>query len=190
MSAISDLETIVAGAIGTFISTAATDVVGVYKQDTLVQVFSKARPIKAEIKEEAKVMEHPLEDGSTVVDHRIILPVEIELSLVLLYGEYREVYQEIKQIYLNGDLLSAHTKTSVYNNLIIAALPHQEDADMFDAVALALKLREVQFVQTKSSAIVPLKPKNKATVDRGTQQPKPATKQEADEGTVLFRLFH
>lgn len=183
------LETVVAGALGTFISTAAADVVGVYKQDTFIQVFAKARPIKAEIKEDSKLMEHPLENGATVVDHRIVLPVEIELSLVLLYGEYREVYEEIKQAYLNATLLSAHTKTSVYDNLIIASLPHVEDADMYDAVALALKLREVQFI-TVTSTVVPLEPKNKSTTERGTQQTKTPNEQDADEGTVLYRAFN
>lgn len=184
------LEAVVAGAAGTFLSTAAVDVVGLFKLDTLQQVARNARPVMLDVKEESQLMEHPLEDGTSVVDHRILKPNEFELALLMLYGEYRELYQELKQLYLNAELLTLHTKVGVYTNLVIAAMPHKEDAEMYDGVAIGVKLREVQVAQTTISTIAPRNPKNKSTVQRGTQQSAPASEQDQDQGSLIFQGYH
>ena len=82
----------------TNIPSAASDVVGVFDAN-FNQVFRLARPVKAQIHETSKPMEHPVETGIIITDHRIILPVEIEFSLILPPGEYRPVYQQIKQFF-------------------------------------------------------------------------------------------
>lgn len=180
---------VLGAAIGTYISTAAIDVVGVFTQG-FVPVFQTGRPIKADIKEDSKIMEHPLENGATIVDHRIILPIEIELSLLLPNGEYRNIYQEIKQLFLNGEILSVHTRTGVYDNQIIAALPHDESPDMWDTVSLALKLREVQLASSTTSNVPnPRKPSDSGTVQRGTQQGNSATSQDEGKASVLYGVF-
>lgn len=167
--------------------TSAADVVGIFDQN-FRQLFQTARPIKATIKEASKIFEHPVEDGSTIIDFTITLPVEIELSLMLTGAEYRDVYQNIRQSFKNRDVLSVQTKTATYANMIIESLPHDEDPEQFDAVALALRLREVQFV-TAQYATLPAKvvrdKKNATTVNRGQQQPKTSTK----SGSILSELF-
>jgi hypothetical protein len=149
--------------------TKAYDQVAVFDQD-FNQVFPRARPIKAIVKEEAKVMEHPLETGATIVDHRIILPIEIELSLVLQFADYQDAYNQIKQFYLNATLLIVQTKSGVYPNLLIAAMPHEETPEMYDALAVSLKLQEAQFATT-TNQFANKNPSQASTVNRGNQQP-------------------
>ena len=67
----------------TILSSASQDVVGVFDQQTFSQVFSDARPIKAKVNETASVMSHPVEDGTIITDHKIINPVDIELSMII-----------------------------------------------------------------------------------------------------------
>ena len=81
--------------------TNAQDVVAVLNAN-LQQVFQKARAIKATIMRASKAMEHPLETGATITDHRIILPVNIELSMVLSSGDYRTVYQQVRDLFHKG----------------------------------------------------------------------------------------
>ena len=150
--------------------TKAYDLVAVFDQD-FNRVFPNAKAIKAVVKEEAKVMEHPLENGATIVDHRIILPVEIELSVILQFADYQDTYNQIKQFYLNGTLLVVQTKSGVYHNQLIAAMPHEENPDMFDALAIALKLQQAQFATTTNS-FANKNPSQASTVNRGNQQPK------------------
>lgn len=152
----------------TLLPSFAFDSVAVFDQ-SFQQVFPQARSIKAVIKEESKVMEHPIETGGIITDHRIILPVTIELSLIVQSKSgIKEVYQAIKQYYLNATLLVVQTKSSVYENQMISSMPHEENPDQYDALAIALTLKQVQFATTRYS-VVPKNPKNSSTVDRGTQ---------------------
>jgi hypothetical protein len=169
-------------------STAATDVVAIFDKD-FKQVFALARPIKAVVKESSKVMEHPLETGATIIDHTIILPVEIELSIIPTRGEFRDVFQRIRQAFKNRELFSVQTKTGTYENQLIQDIPHDEDPELYDTISLALKMREVQLVAAQFAKLPPKKvrnPTNASTVDRGQQQPKESTK----SGSVLFGVFN
>jgi hypothetical protein len=171
------------------IATSSRDLVGVFNQD-FQQVFEKARPLKATVKEEAKVFEHPLETGATITDFRIIQPIEIELSLMLNSEDYKSVYQQIRQLFLNGTLLVVQTKSGVYDNQLIQAMPHEEDPEQYDAITLGLKLKQAQFVTPQFAALPPRQvknPANSSTVSRGEQQ-KPTTSQRSQ--SVLFGVFN
>ncbi len=152
------------------------DAVAVFTGD-FNQVFPRARIVKAVVEEPAKLMEHPLETGATIVDHRIILPIRIELSTVLQSEDYKDTYRQIKQLFLNSTVLSVQTRSSVYTNQIIAEMPHEENPDMYDAKAVAIKLKQVLFANT-SSGIKPKRPQDQPTVQRGlipTQDGGPST---------------
>lgn len=151
----------------------AVDIIGVYTSD-FVQVFPRARPLKAVVKEDSKVMEHPVENGATITDHRIILPVEIELSLILQAADYRDTYYQIKHLFLDATLLIVQTKTDSYVNQLISSLPHEEDPALYDAIAVSLKLKQVLFANTIST-FVPRSNSNKSTTDRGNIQPATAS---------------
>jgi hypothetical protein len=156
--------------VNTILPSFAFDSVAILTQD-YTQVFNQARPIKAVVKEEAKLMEHPVETGITIVDHRIILPVEIELSMILSPNDYQNTYNQIREFYLNATLLIVQTRAGVYTNQLIQSMPHEEDPALYDTLSIALSLKEVQFVTAKYSNT----PKNKSnsnTSDRGSQQGK------------------
>lgn len=156
----------------------AKDFIAVYDQN-FNQVFPGARPIHATVRETAKAMEHPVEDGTIITDHRIILPVEIDMSLVCQAADYQNAYRQIKQFYLNATLLRVQVKTGVYTDQFITALPHEETPDQYNAVSIALKFKQVLFATTVF-AVVPLNPTNQSTVDRGIQNGStPAAPQQA-----------
>lgn len=169
-------------------STAAIDVVAVLDKD-FNQVFPDARPIKATVKEEAKLMEHPVETGASVVDHRVILPTEIELSCLLTSDEYADVYQQIRQIWKAGDTVSVQTRTDNYPSMVIYAMPHEETADLIEGVALILQLREIIYVDvqfTERKIPVNAAPKNTKTKDRGEQRPQETP--EPKKGSLLSKI--
>lgn len=149
----------------------AFDGVAIFDQN-YNQLFSAAKAIKIVVKENSKLMEHPIETGAVITDHRILLPTEIEMSLILSSISYADVYKQIKQFYLNATLLIIQTRSGIYQNQLIEALPHEEDPNMFNALTIALSLKEVLYVSavTKNP---PKRPSNTNAVDRGTQQGKP-----------------
>lgn len=180
-------EALIASLASNFISSSQTDVVAVYDSD-YQQVFRKARPLKAEINEDSKLMEHPLEDGTTVIDHRILLPVEIEFSLLLSSKDYQDVYQEIKQIFNDGDLLIISTRSGTFENQIIQSIPHVESPDLFDGFILTLSTKQAQFV-TPETGIVPRRAADTSTKDKGTVQAVETTLGEEDQqSTTLLKL--
>lgn len=158
--------------VSTLLPSFAVDYVAIFDQN-FNQLFQQARAIKAVVKEQAKVMEHPVETGAVITDHRVILPVEIDLSLILASDNYQDVYKALRQFYLQGTLLVIQTRASIYENQLITAMPHEEDPSLFNALTIALSLKQVQFV-TAQFGIVPKFPSNSTTVAKGTQQGSPA----------------
>ena len=168
------------------VPTAAQDVVAVLNAD-FEQVFEEARAIKATIMRASKAMEHPLETGATITDHRIVLPVNIELSLILSSEDYRAVYQQVRDLFTAGELLTVQTRVDSFESMLIEKMPHDETPEMFDGVALALSLKEAQFVQPQFSTVKVEKPKDSTTVKRGQQQPTDSPP--ARKGSVLSGFF-
>lgn len=154
--------------VDTLIPTAKYDYVAVFDQN-LNQVFPFARILKAQVKEDSKVMEHPVETGIIISDHRIILPIEIELSLIVNSENLKDTYKIIRQLFFSATLLIVQTRGGVYRNQLIQSMPSEEDPDYYGSLTIALKLKQVQFATAKY-AVAPKRPQNSTTVDRGTQQ--------------------
>lgn len=162
------------------------------------QVFADARPMKASVKEESKVMQHPVENGTSVVDHRVLIPVEIKLSMLLSGDSYRNTYQQIKQYYLRAELFTVQTTADTYQNMLIASMPHEESPELSDAIAMEIAFSELKIATTKYSASggsgsgsgSNQNPRDNPTTGRGQQQgPAASTSQEGRGGSVLHDIF-
>lgn len=165
-------------------TTAAQDVVAVFNSD-LVQVFTEARAIKANVDRASKAMEHPLETGATITDHRIILPVSIDLSLLLVSADYQAVYQQVRDLFKAGTLLTVQTRADSFPSMLIEKMPHDESPDMYDGIALALTLKQAQFVQPQFSTYKVAQPKDSNTVPRGQQEGAESTRR----SSILSGVF-
>lgn len=136
------------------------------------------------VREGAKLMEHPVESGATIADHRVRLPIEIDLQLILSPDEYQNTFQQIKTVFKAAEVLSVQTKADTYDNMIMLEMPHDESADMSDTIAVAVKLRGVIFVEAQYQQLPPAKVQtksNSSTVKTGQKQAKlaPAKKSSA-----------
>lgn len=166
-------------------ATGAVDVVGVF-DSALAQVFQRARPMKAEVLPEATLMEHPLENGSSTADHRIILPVIINLQMLLTSEDYASVYNQVQDLFQRGELLTVQTRVASYRSMLIEKCPHEETPDIVDGISMALTLREAYFVIPQFSTVKVASPRDSSTVKRGEQQPKEAPPR---RGSILSRVF-
>lgn len=152
-----------------------TDITGVF-DSSFNQLFPEARAMKAFINREAKIMQHPLEDGATIVDHRIILPTQIEMLIYIPTTEtasLKNVYQRVLAQFLKPETLIVQTKVGSVRDMIISSMPHEENSDMIDCVAVSLRMEEAQFVKTQFQALPPAAVRNKgntSTTNRGEQQ--------------------
>lgn len=178
----------------TLFSSASQDVVGIFDMTSSAQLFVNARTIKAKINEAAQVMSHPVEDGTTVTDHIVILPISIELSVIVSSSDYRSVYESIKASFKKGTLLTVQTKSGTYRSMIIAAMPHDEDPELFNALSIAVKLQEVKFAKFVQGGAVkkvsnPKNPKHSSSVNGGKQQPK-TDPNASKKSSILYGWLH
>lgn len=101
------------------------DVVAIRNAETGEQVFASARPLNASVYEAAKAMSHPLENGSSVVDHLVYDPIEIDFSLRVT-GDVAAVLAEVRDLFRAGTLLTVQTRSGTYDDQFITALPTDE----------------------------------------------------------------
>lgn len=152
--------------------TTRLDVVGVFDSNGN-QKFERARSMRIQTTRTARTAQHPLETGSSVVDHRVLMPVEAQLLVVLEARHYRNGYSQIEASFNSGEILSVHCNATVFRNMCIADMPHEETPDMFNAVQIMIKLVETQFFRTQAQAIrKPSKSRSASTARRGEQTPR------------------
>ena len=166
---------------------ASDDVVAVMDAETGRQIFVGARPIKTTVEESSELMRHPLEEGATIVDHRIILPISISMSVILTSEDYRETYQEIRRLFRQSTRMTVQTKTDTYENLYLQNIPHEEDPALFDTITMILQFIETQIAIVQELSLPPAAVANPADVStsaRGQQ----TTTDAGDRGSALFRL--
>lgn len=187
--------------------TAAIDVVAILGPG-FSPLFALARPLVAQVYEDAKLMEHPLEMGSVIADHIVIEPMEIQMPCIVVGElEYRNTYAAIKTAFMTGTLLTVVTRTGVYPSMVITSMPHEERPQSFNAIELNIRLRHAVFVQPKSTSLSASQTQNPAqasTVKAGAKQTTPTPAPKADsaatsyqasgagkpEGSTLYRLFN
>lgn len=162
-----------------YFSSFAVDVVGVYDEN-FSQLITTARPMRASIQPNAKVMEHPVESGGVVTDWRVILPIEITLTMFLAGEDYQSVYKTIESMFAGTTLVTIQTKSGVYPNMLLAGMPHEETPDEYDMLAVGLRFREALLVSAQFQAIGPAQAPatDESTISRGEQP----------TGSVLFGL--
>ena len=170
------------------IPSASADVVAIIDANSGRQLFADARPLKVTVAESAKLMSHPVEDGTNIIDHRIILPIGLSVSCVLRAETYRETYQEIRRIFRESVRLTVQTKTDTYTNLYLQDIPHEEDPALFDTITMIIQLVETQIATVQILALPPAavtSPDDTSTSDRGEQ----TTTDAGERGSLGIRAY-
>ncbi len=193
--------------LGALIPTSAVDVVAIFSAeelegppeettflDTVTEFFTGeqegqlvpgARPMKAVINESAEFFKHPLENSKKITDHRIILPVDIEISMIITGEEYPDVYKEIKQLFLDGTELVIQTRTDSYTGQVIQSMPHEETPEVYDGILLSFGTSEIQTAPVEVE-FSPSDETQESTVDRGEQLPTEASAGKSSAAADLF----
>lgn len=171
----------VSSAIDFFSGSMRADAIAVFDQESLRQVFERARPIKIDVKETSRVMEYPVETGATLSDHHVILPVVIDAMFFIASEDYNEAYGAIRNAYLRATKLAIQTRTGVYSNMIVQEMSNSQEPDMYDAIMLNVRFKEVILVVPNSANLEsnysPIIPTMASTVSRGLQIGGSITKQ-------------
>jgi hypothetical protein len=141
------------------------------------QLFPDAKILKVTVKPTSKIMEHPVETGATITDYFIVLPIELDIDIIATSPNYKNTYNLIKSAFIEAKLLTIQTKSDTFTSQIISELPHQEGSEMYDAILINLKTKQVLFItpQYGTVPISPRNPKNTSTNNLGNKSGAPVT---------------
>lgn len=140
----------------------------------LGNTLGKSSAMHAEVNVQARIMDHPLETGAMISDFMVYLPVEIDMTLICTGFTYSDVYKEIRTAYVAQEKLVVVTKSDVFLNMVIYAIPHDENPEMFDALAVTIRLREVLLMDTQYQDLPGNKvqsPNDQSTINVGSITP-------------------
>ncbi len=186
------------GALGlqALISRFSQDVVAIYTQDDggapLEQLVPDAHIMRASVNTQSKLFRHPLADGKTIIDHRIVLPVEIELAFILTDKKrpfqdvpstfslpsnnvLRNTYNVLLEYFNKGQLILIQTRTSDYPNMILQSIPHQETVEVFNGAVMVVRAQETRFAIPVVGVYSAADSTRNETEDRGELQPRAPT---------------
>ena len=170
--------------LSTLIPTAADDAVRIFNQND-DQILNNARPIGVTVNRDSLKFTHPLENNASRADGKIILPVQITYSVILQAGEYEAAYSEINRYFLSSEELTVQTRARSFGRMIVTAMPHREDSQLFDAIAVDISLEETQIATTQTVG----NDEGFSTTDRGQVQPQTPSADQGSQGSLLFRGF-
>lgn len=127
-----------------------------------------------DVSETSKIMEHPIESGAVIADHKITNPVELRLRLTMPHYQYKPVIEELRRYWKEGTKLSVHAKSHIYNNMVICDLPHQEKPENVSRLTFDIRLKQAlvvapQYIRLPKKAVK--QPKNSDTVKSGQKLP-------------------
>lgn len=146
--------------------------IAIYEQKSNNEVFLKVQYLEGSVSDDIKVMEHPKEDGATVVDHVVDDPKTANIRL-LVYDNDTESMNEILNYFKNRTKLTLKIKNEIYSNFIISAKPLKADVEHYDKTVYDLTFKEVMEAKTvyvKMSVPKVKKKTNASKVKTGQKQ--------------------
>jgi len=150
---------------------ASSDLVGIYDED-FNQLFPEARPLKMSYSETSRMMEHPIESGSIVVDHKVFMPATVEAVFIIQSEDYRSVYDQIESAYSNNTIVTIQGKAKSFNNMVLSSKLHDESSEIYDTIQVVVKFTELFIAQiTKTLTVSSVaSPNDSDTINDGNLQ--------------------
>jgi hypothetical protein len=104
-------------------------------------------------------------------------------------ADFADTYQQIFNTFKASMQCTVITKTSSYENMVIIGPPYDESPDMFDTIAVGIKLEEAVFVSAQYAPLPPnmvKKPSNSSTLKTGQKTPTAANDQQSSAAFSLL----
>ena len=140
--------------------------------------------IKAEHTTSRMLTEHPIQNGTNIVDHSFQLPARLVLEIgmsdamdSLVQDQYPSVksvsaYQQLLALQRAGNALSVTTRLNVYENMVIEQITSSDDYKTMYGLRAIVTLRQIMLA-TVAETTVPTSDREQVTQEtqKGTIQP-------------------
>ena len=133
-----------------------TTLVAILEDESLNQLFTASQPMRVSVREDGKLTQFPVEDGTTRSDHFVRQPIQITVDF-LLTDDTRNAFSELRAAFSEKRILTVQTKVAVYFSLIITAIPHDETPENGSTIAVPVVLQEWRTIQPEYGELPPKK---------------------------------
>lgn len=99
--------------------------------------------LSAEVIEDCKLTEHPLENGQVLADNKVIMPTEINVQITLPAQDYKDKLETLKKYKDENQMIYIETKFGSYPNMQIVNIPCNMNINNINRLTFNIKLREV-----------------------------------------------
>lgn len=174
------------------VNSAAQDVVAILDADTFQPLFSGSNLMRVTVKETSRLISFPVEDGTQRTDHRVLDPIEIELP-ILLTNDMRNLFEQLRQAYIEGRDLIVQTKVRSYPSVMIYEFPHDELPEQGDSIPVAIRMREIKVIKPEFGTLPPAQvasAKQSSTVKKGAQQTEESDAPTQRKASVLYEIIN
>lgn len=156
-----------------------TDVqnIAVYDQSEKQQILTGLQFLDGSVQDDKKLMEHPKEDGTMVVDHVIDDPIQVTLQ-VLISDDDSSSLNELQDLYKNSTPVIIKLKNELHSNLVMSSKPMKADNAHYNKTVYDLTFKEIQEAVTlyvKMTVPQVKNKKNASKVNTGHKQANTST---------------
>ena len=149
--------------------------ISIYNPENNQAVFQNVLYIEGSASDDLKMMEHPKEDGTLIVDHIVNDPKTATVKLQINDDDSASL-NEILDIYRSRTPLTVKIKNEVFTNLCISSKPVKAESSHYNTSIYDLSFKEVMVAKTtyvKMSVPQVKNPKNASTIKTGQKQAQP-----------------
>ena len=124
------------------ILTGTSGILGQVREITTM-VGTNSAIIDAEIRQESKLTEQPLETGAVTSDYKIKMPTQVSVRIALPAVDYQDILAELQQYKDDAQMIYIETKQGSYKNMQITEIPCTLNVDNIDRVTFTIRFKEV-----------------------------------------------
>lgn len=126
----------------------------------------------------SKMCEHPIESGSVVTDHKVILPKQCTITIAMPAYYQDIVIKEIEKYHKESTPLCVHDCGMLYENMVITDYPHTTDVKTASRLVFTIEMKELVVVEPEYVKLDMSKvkaAKDASTVKKGIKESKEKT---------------
>lgn len=97
----------------------------------------------AEVQEESKLTEQPLESGAVTSDYKIKMPTTVTVTVVLPAYDYQDILAELKQYKDDAQMIYIETKYGNFRNMQIVGIPCNMNVENISRITFSIRFKEV-----------------------------------------------
>lgn len=123
--------------------------------------------LSAEVIEDCKLTEHPLENGEVLADNKVKMPTEINVQITLPTQDYKDKLALLKKYKDENQMIYIETKFGSYANMQIVNMPCTMNTENINRLTFNVRFRQVLIAE--QDVAVPENVNDSDTVNTGTQ---------------------